>query len=94
MTTDFEKLVSEWDSMFLTTIDRTRDRRTEAILGTLGTGCQPPFRVLDLGSGPGPLAGRILQRFSGSRVVGVDSDPSSSESERKPRRDTDLAPGG
>lgn len=75
MTTDFEKLVSEWDSMFLTTIDRTRDRRTEAILGTLGTGCQPPFRVLDLGSGPGPLAGRILQRFSGSRVVGVDSDP-------------------
>ena len=71
--------------MFLTTIDRNRDRRTEAILDTLGTGCQPPFHVLDLGSGPGPLAGRLLQRFSGSRVSrsGLGSRPPPSRKESR-----------
>ena len=46
-----------------------------AILGVLGSQIHVPIRVLDLGTGPGPLAGRILKRFKGSRVVGVDSDP-------------------
>ena len=31
--------------------------------------------VVDLGSGPGSLAGRILDRLPGARVVAVDGDP-------------------
>lgn len=41
----------------------------------LGTRFHAPVRVLDLGTGPGPLAARILKQLRGSRVVGVDSDP-------------------
>jgi SAM-dependent methyltransferase len=73
--TEFRPLVQKWDSMFLTTVDPTRLRRMEAILGALGGRLQAPFRVFDLGTGPGPLADRLLQRFKGSRLVGVDSDP-------------------
>lgn len=75
MATDFESLLASWDSIFLKTVDPTRERRMEAILGVLGTHFHTPIRVLDLGTGPGPLAGRILRGFRGSRVVGVDSDP-------------------
>ncbi len=74
-TTDFEKLLGKWDSIFLKTVDPTREKRIEAILGTLDTRSRAPLRVLDLGTGPGPLACRILKRFRGSRVLGVDSDP-------------------
>lgn len=73
--TDFERLLREWDSIFLQTVDPTRSRRMEAILDVLGSRLQQPIRVLDLGTGPGPLAERMLQRFPGGRVVGVDSDP-------------------
>jgi len=34
-----------------------------------------PGTVLDLGCGPGSLAGRLAARLPGSRVIGVDSDP-------------------
>lgn len=33
------------------------------------------FRALDLGSGPGPLSARLLQRFPAARVWAVDYDP-------------------
>jgi SAM-dependent methyltransferase len=36
--------------------------------GTSGT-------VLDLGCGPGSLAGRLAERLPGARIIGVDSDP-------------------
>lgn len=61
--------------MFLGTIDPTRERRMEAILSVLGTTVRPPVRVLDLGTGPGPLVERVLRQFPGSQVVGVDLDP-------------------
>jgi len=75
VTTDFESLLAKWDSISLNTVDPTRERRMEAIVGVLGTHFHGPIRVLDLGTGPGPLAGRILKRFRGSRVIAVDSDP-------------------
>ncbi|MCI4363127.1 MAG: class I SAM-dependent methyltransferase [Thermoplasmata archaeon] len=75
MTIDSGSLLAKWDSMFLRTVDPTRERRMEAILGVLGPGSHRPIRVLDLGTGPGPLVARILDRFGGSRVVGVDADP-------------------
>ncbi len=75
MTIDFENLLAKWDSIFLQTVDPTREERMEAILEVLGTHDRVPLRVLDLGTGPGPLAGRVLSRFRGRQVVGVDSDP-------------------
>lgn len=75
MSVDFEELLSRWDSMFLQTVDPTRSDRIEAILDVLGTHVRVPLRVLYMGTGPGPLAGRILRRFKGSQIVAVDSDP-------------------
>lgn len=75
MQTDFQRLVSDWDSVFLETVDPTRERRMEAILGVLGARFGGRFRVLELGSGPGSLAARILGRFARSRVVALDTDP-------------------
>lgn len=75
MPTDYPKLVAEWDSIFLETVDPTRDERMGAILGVLGTRFEGRFQVLDLGSGPGPLAARILDRFPRSHVVALDTDP-------------------
>jgi SAM-dependent methyltransferase len=75
VTTDFDSLLAKWGSIFLKTVDPTREARMEAILSVLGTHFHAPIRVLDLGTGPGPFAGRILKRFGGSQVVGVDSDP-------------------
>lgn len=34
-----------------------------------------PGRLLDLACGPGSLAGRVLRRFPGAEVTGVDIDP-------------------
>lgn len=73
--TEGDRALAEWNSRFLGTIDPTRERRREAILCALGTPARPPVRVLDLGTGPGPLAERILRQFPGSQVVGVDFDP-------------------
>lgn len=48
MTTDFDSLLATWDSMFLNSVDPTRERRMEAILAVVGTSSHPPFRILDL----------------------------------------------
>jgi SAM-dependent methyltransferase len=61
--------------MFTETVDPTRARRTNGILRALRDNFHGPFRVLDLGSGPGPLTVRILRRFPKSRVVALDTDP-------------------
>jgi SAM-dependent methyltransferase len=69
-----EGLFEKWDAMF-ETIDPTRIRRLEAVLDILGAHIDGPVSVLDLGSGPGSLTARILDRFPRSRVVAVDTDP-------------------
>lgn len=38
-------------------------------------GLRDGLRLLDLGSGPGPVAAELLQSFPGMRMVGLDRDP-------------------
>ena len=40
-----------------------------------GTGTGTAGTVLDLGCGPGSLAGRLAERLPGARVIGIDADP-------------------
>ncbi|MFZ0699526.1 MAG: class I SAM-dependent methyltransferase [Thermoplasmata archaeon] len=61
--------------MFFETIDPTRAKRTEAILEVLAAHFHGPFRVVELGTGPGPLTVRILRHFPKSAVIAVDTDP-------------------
>jgi SAM-dependent methyltransferase len=70
-----ETLLDRWDGMFSSSIDLTRPRRTEAALKVVGARARGPFRVLELGSGPGAFAKRLLRRFPQCRVVAVDMDP-------------------
>jgi SAM-dependent methyltransferase len=59
-----------------------------------------PRRVLDLGCGPGSLAGRAAERFPDAEVVGVDADPVMLELAQRTRGDrvtfvhTDLGTDG
>jgi len=61
--------------MFSETVDPTRLRRMDAILDALSSHSPSPSRVLDLGSGPGPLPARMLRRFPRCRVIALDTDP-------------------
>lgn len=65
----------EWDSMFFETIDPTRMRRMTAILAAVAARSRRIRAILDLGTGPGPLAARLLRRFPKCRAVAVDTDP-------------------
>jgi len=47
----------------------------DAVTDALAVHLKGRFTVLELGSGPGPLASRILRRFRGCHVVAVDTDP-------------------
>jgi SAM-dependent methyltransferase len=70
-----ERLLRQWDPMFSRTIDPTRDRRSAEIVAALAERPPGPFRVLELGSGPGPLTEKLLRRFRTCRVVSLDHDP-------------------
>lgn len=70
-----ENLLRGWDPMFSRTIDPTRIPRTTAIISTLAQRPSGPCRILELGSGPGPLTKRMLERFPKCRVVALDTDP-------------------
>lgn len=61
--------------MFSATVDPTRSRRTAAVLASLSGRFSGSFRLLELGSGPGPLTERILGRWPQARVVALDNDP-------------------
>ena len=52
-----------------------REERFAAITESLAAHAGERPRVLDLGSGPGSLSARVLQRLPGSQVVAVDTDP-------------------
>jgi len=71
----WERRLEEWDAMFSETLDPTRLGRMDAILDALRSRSRSLSRVLDLGSGPGPLTSRILRRFPKCRVVALDTDP-------------------
>ncbi|MGH7687623.1 MAG: class I SAM-dependent methyltransferase, partial [Candidatus Dormibacteria bacterium] len=52
-----------------------REERFAAITEALAAQAGERPRVLDLGSGPGSLSARVLQRLPESQVVAVDTDP-------------------
>lgn len=52
-----------------------RERRFAAMLDVAEAVLPTRFRALDLGSGPGPLSRRLLERFPRARCVAVDHDP-------------------
>ena len=53
-----------------------REERFTAVIDAVEAGAgRPDPLVLDLGSGPGSLAVRLLDRISGATVVAVDADP-------------------
>lgn len=67
--------MKSWDPMFSSSVDPTRPRRSEAVLGVLGDQLRKHSTVLELGCGPGPLVEQILSRFRHSNVVALDTDP-------------------
>lgn len=46
-----------------------------AVIGDIVAHLITTGTVLDLGCGPGSLAGRIAERLPGARIIGVDADP-------------------
>ena len=52
-----------------------REEELHALVSVLGRAVGPRFRALDLGSGTGSTAERILSRCPGATVVAVDFDP-------------------
>lgn len=52
-----------------------RDDRFTAIIAALAAFAGETPRVLDLGSGPGSLSVRVLERIPGAEIVAVDADP-------------------
>jgi trans-aconitate methyltransferase len=71
---DWVALVDEWDSI-MAGIDRSRSLKLDFIMDLLDAMRFRKFTILDLGSGPGAFARRILERFPGSTIVAIDSNP-------------------
>ena len=63
-----------WDAQQQLHIPDREDRFT-AIVDALAAFAGDAPRVLDLGSGPGSLSIRILDRIPGARVIAIDTDP-------------------
>ena len=52
-----------------------REERFRAITSALAVFAGEAPRVLDLGSGPGSLSARVVERLPGAEVVAIDTDP-------------------
>jgi SAM-dependent methyltransferase len=67
-------LLDEWDA-FHVRLDGGRLPRLDLVVDLLEV-AQPRARIVwDLGTGPGALARRVLERFPRARVVGIDLNP-------------------
>ncbi|TDP91366.1 cyclopropane fatty-acyl-phospholipid synthase-like methyltransferase [Leucobacter luti] len=79
----FDTLVQSWDDQQAAYITHREQRfgiMLDAIVHLLGTSNEfgeegEGLTVLDLACGPGSLSQRILDRFPGIRVIGIDHDP-------------------
>lgn len=71
---DWKRWLRRWDEQQETLIP-TRERRFHVMLDVLEATVGRSPRVVDLGSGPGSLSMRVLQRFPRARCVAVDYDP-------------------
>lgn len=83
MTHAIEDLIRRWDDQQAAYITH-REQRFEIMLDVIAQLCatSPGLEsdgsgliVLDLACGPGSLSQRILDRFPGARVIGIDYDP-------------------
>jgi len=52
-----------------------REARFAVMVDAVAAVCGPAPHVVDLGSGPGSLARRLLERIPGARVTAIDMDP-------------------
>lgn len=83
MTDHIENLIRRWDDQQAAYITH-REQRFEIMLDVVAHVCETTdgiasdgtgLTAVDLACGPGSLSQRILERFPGARVIGVDYDP-------------------
>lgn len=67
--------IERWDSQQQSYLPDREDRFTALIDAVEEAAGRPDPLVLDLGSGPGSLAVRLLRRIPGATVVAIDADP-------------------
>jgi SAM-dependent methyltransferase len=67
--------IERWDAQQQAYLPDREDRFTAIIDAVEEVASRPDAFVLDLGSGPGSLAIRLLRRLPGTKVVAIDADP-------------------
>ncbi len=70
----WNRWLGRWDAQQEAVVP-ARERRFHLMMDVLEAAVGSAPRVLDLGSGPGPLSLRVLRRFPRARCVAVDYDP-------------------
>ena len=84
--------IERWDSQQQGYLPDREDRFTALIDAVEEAAGRPDPLVLDLGSGPGSLAVRLLRRIPGATVVAIDADPLTLGLGRAAWRDLTRAP--
>lgn len=79
--TSWPDLLRRWDEQQARYLP-AREERFAVMLDVLTLGVDAP-RVLDLGSGPGALSARILERFPEASILALDFDPAHLELGRR-----------
>src|ERR1700680_4142037 len=74
VTTDWQRWLDRWGGQQGGYMP-DREERFDVMIAAIRALCGDAAAVVDLGSGPGSLARRILQRIPKSRVTAVDMDP-------------------
>jgi SAM-dependent methyltransferase len=67
--------IARWDAQQEGYVPGREDRFTAMIDAVEAAADRPDPLVLDLGCGPGSLAGRILDRMPAATVIAIDADP-------------------
>ncbi len=71
---DWQRWLARWEAQQGSYM-RDREERFAVIIDTVQAVCGDEPCVVDLGSGPGSLSRRILERLPGARVTAIDMDP-------------------
>lgn len=72
--TDWTRWLDRWEAQQAAYMPE-REQRFDVIIDTVRALCGDSPHVVDLGSGPGSLARRLLDRLPGARVTAIDMDP-------------------
>ncbi len=70
-----QQWIERWDAQQQAYLPDREDRFTAIIDAVEEIAGRPDALVLDLGSGPGSLAVRLLRRLPGATVLAIDADP-------------------